>query len=80
MDEKTIQDVTESLVRAHFPQILTKYQNRPLKFEFKFPTCMEDKPEFVLSIYVGGGVRIKYTFLFPLTLSSVRLANLEKIV
>lgn len=78
MNEKTIQDVTEALVRAKFPQILSKYQNKPLKFQFQFPQNMEDKPEIRLFLYVGG-IQIRYTLLFPLTLDTVRMANIEKI-
>lgn len=76
---RTIQDITEELVRAKFPAILAKYENRPLNFEFEFPKDMEDKPEIKLTLYVGG-IRMKYTLRFPLTIQPPAMERLEKML
>lgn len=76
---KTIQDVTEELVRSKFPQILAKYQNRPLNFEFEFPKDMEAEPRIKLTLYVGG-IRMKYTLSFPFTIQPPVMERLEKML
>jgi len=76
---ETIQELTERVIATKFPQLLSKWEKQNShKYEFFFPTDMENEPMIRLVLYLRN-TNTKYTLDFPLKIEDVKLASITKI-